>query len=100
VLVPNQPQNRIPRTAIVLGKSFTGGIRGLLLAATIFIVAVIMGVSISFNPLHLAAVAGKSIVFIFGIGFSSLSIGVSTLVKSQENIMPSAIIYYAAILCE
>jgi ABC-2 type transport system permease protein len=74
----------IPRTAIVLGKSFTGGIRGLLLAATIFVIALIMGVNISFNPLHLAAVAG--IVFIFGIGFSSLSIGVSTLIKSRERI--------------
>jgi ABC-2 type transport system permease protein len=74
----------VPRTAIVLGKSFTGGIRGLLLAAVIFVIAVVMGVSISFNPLYLAAVGG--IVFIFGIGFSSVSIAISTLIKSRERI--------------
>jgi ABC-2 type transport system permease protein len=34
----------IPRTAIVLGKSFTGGIRGLVQAFIIFAIAVVMGV--------------------------------------------------------
>jgi ABC-2 type transport system permease protein len=74
----------IPRTAIVLGKSFTGGIRGLVQAFIIFVIAVVMGVNINFNPLHLAAVA--AIVFTFGIGFSSLSISISTLIKSRERI--------------
>ena len=73
-----------PRTAIVLGKSFTGGIRGLLQATIIFIIAVVMGVSINFTPSHIAAVV--AIVFIFGIGFSSLSIAISTLIKSRERI--------------
>ncbi len=74
----------IPRAAIVFGKSFTGAIRGLVQAAIIFIIAIIMGVSINFNPLYLAAVVG--IVFTFGIGFSSLSIGISALIKSRERI--------------
>jgi ABC-2 type transport system permease protein len=74
----------IPRAAIVLGKSFTGGVRGLVQAFIIFVIAIIMGVSINFNPLHLAAVA--AIVFTFGIGFSSLSISISTLIKSRERI--------------
>jgi ABC-2 type transport system permease protein len=43
-----------------------------------------MGVNISFNPLHLAAVV--AIVFTFGIGFSSLSISISTLIRSRERI--------------
>ena len=74
----------IPRTSIVLGKSFTGGIRGLVQAFIIFVIAVVMGVNINFDPLHLAAVA--AIVFTFGIGFSSLSISISTLIKSRERI--------------
>jgi ABC-2 type transport system permease protein len=74
----------VPRTAIALGKSFTGGIRGLLQAAIIFVIAVVMGVSINFNPLYLAAVA--AIVFTFGIGFSSLSIAIATWIKSRERI--------------
>jgi ABC-2 type transport system permease protein len=74
----------IPRTAIVLGKSFTGAVRGIMQAAIIFVIAVVMGVSIILNPLNLAAVAG--IVFIFAIGFSSLSIAVSTCIKSRERI--------------
>ncbi len=74
----------IPRTAVVLGKSFTGGIKGLVQAAIVFIIAIILGVKINFNPLYLASVAG--IVFTFGIGFSSLSIGISALIKSRERI--------------
>src|SRR5215467_373584 len=74
----------VPRTAIVLGKSFTGGLRGLIQAAIIFIVAVMMQISINFNPLNLIGVA--AIVFTFGIGFSSLSIAISTMIKSRERI--------------
>jgi ABC-2 type transport system permease protein len=74
----------VPRTAIVLGKSFTGGIRGLVQAAIIFVIAVVMEININFNPLYLAGVA--AIVFTFGIGFSSLSIAISTMIKSRERI--------------
>jgi ABC-2 type transport system permease protein len=74
----------VPRSAIVLGKSFTGGLRGLIQAAIIFVVAVVMQISINFNPLYLIGVA--AIVFTFGIGFSSLSIAISTIIKSRERI--------------
>jgi ABC-2 type transport system permease protein len=74
----------VPRTAIVLGKSFTGGIRGLVQAAIVFVVAIVMEININFNPLYLAGVA--AIVFTFGIGFSSLSIAISTMIKSRERI--------------
>ncbi|HXT83813.1 MAG TPA: hypothetical protein VN704_05700, partial [Verrucomicrobiae bacterium] len=78
--------------------SFTGGIRRLLQAVIILAVAITMSVNISFNPLHLATVAG--IVFIFGIGFSSLSIAILTLIKSRERIFGRTIIHHAVILCK
>jgi ABC-2 type transport system permease protein len=43
-----------------------------------------MQISINFNPLYLIGVA--AIVFTFGIGFSSLSIAISTIIKSRERI--------------
>ena len=75
----------ISRTAIVLGKALTGGVKGLFQAGIIFAVALIMGVSIIFNPLYMVAVV--VVVLFFGICFSSLSIFVMTLLKTRERVM-------------
>lgn len=75
----------IPRTAIVLGKALTGGVKGLFQAGIIFVIALIMGVSIIFNPLYMMAVV--AVVLLFGICFSSLSIFVMTLLKTRERVM-------------
>ncbi|MBI2126406.1 MAG: ABC transporter permease [Thaumarchaeota archaeon] len=75
----------IPRTAIVLGKALTGGVKGLFQAGIIFAIALVMGVSIIFNPLYMAAVI--AVVLLFGICFSSLSIFVMTLLKTRERVM-------------
>src|SRR3972149_708046 len=66
----------IPRTAIVLGKALTGGVKGLFQAGIIFAIALVMGVNIIFNPLYMVAVI--AVVLLFGICFSSLSIFVMT----------------------
>lgn len=75
----------IPRTAIVLGKALTGGVKGLFQAGIIFAIALVMGVSIIFNPLYMIAVV--AVVLLFGICFSSLSIFVMTLLKTRERVM-------------
>jgi ABC-2 type transport system permease protein len=75
----------IPRTAVVLGKALTGGVKGLFQAGIIFAIALVMGVSIIFNPLYMIAVV--AVVLLFGICFSSLSIFVMTLLKTRERVM-------------
>ncbi len=75
----------ISRTAIVLGKALTGGVKGLFQAGIIFAIALVMGVSIIFNPLYMIAVI--AVVLLFGICFSSLSIFVMTLLKTRERVM-------------
>ena len=75
----------IPRTAIVLGKALTGGVKGLFQAGIIFAIALVMGVNIIFNPLYMVAVI--AVVLLFGICFSSLSIFVMTLLKTRERVM-------------
>jgi ABC-2 type transport system permease protein len=74
-----------PRSALVLGKAMSSGIRGLSQALVIYICAVAMGVQLSFQPLHIMAVI---LLIILGSGlFSTFSLIIACIVKTRDRFM-------------
>ncbi len=74
-----------PRSALVAGKAFAAGLRGLVQAAAVVILAAILRVSLHADPLRLLAVAG--LVILGSAFFCSLSITLAGLVLSREQVM-------------
>ncbi len=74
-----------PRTALVLGKAFSAGVRGLTQAAIVYLLAWILGVSVSWNPLNLLGVI--AIVILGAACFSTFSLIIACLVKTRERFM-------------
>ena len=74
-----------PRSAIVMGKALSAGLRGVVQAAAVFILALIIRVQISLNPLHLLGVL--LIVILLGMLFASLSMCLAALVRTRERVM-------------
>lgn len=73
------------RTAILLGKQFSASIRGLSQAVIIYVIALVMGLGISFHPLK---VAGVVLLVSLGAGlFASLSLIIASIVKTRERFM-------------
>ena len=51
-----------PRTALVLGKAVSSGVRGLSQAIIVYLLAIAMGIDISFSPANILAVAAMIVV--------------------------------------
>ncbi|HVZ03071.1 MAG TPA: ABC transporter permease [Dongiaceae bacterium] len=74
-----------PRTALVLGKAISGSVRALSQAIIVYILALVLGVNVSLNPL---AMIGVVIVIALGAGlFSTFSLIVACIVKTRERFM-------------
>jgi len=74
-----------PRTALVLGKALSSGLRGLSQAVFIYILAVLLGVKMSWNPLDLL---GVIVIVILGAAcFSTFSLIIACLVKTRDRFM-------------
>jgi ABC-2 type transport system permease protein len=74
-----------PRTALVMGKALSASVRGLAQAVIVYILASIIGVGVSLNPLHIAGVA-VTITLASGL-FSTLSLIIACIVKTRERFM-------------
>lgn len=74
-----------PRPALVLGKSLSAGVRGLSQALIIYLLSLLLGVHLNWNPLALAGVLG--LVFLGAAIFSTFSLIVACLVKTRERFM-------------
>ena len=74
-----------PRSAIVIGKTLSAGLRGVFQAIMVVILALILQVKISFNPLHLLGVL--IIVILLGMTFASLSLTIASFFKTRERVM-------------
>jgi ABC-2 type transport system permease protein len=74
-----------PRSAIVIGKILSAGLRGVFQAIMVVILALILQVKISFNPLHLLGVL--IIVILLGMTFASLSLTIASFFKTRERVM-------------
>jgi ABC-2 type transport system permease protein len=74
-----------PRAALVLGKALSAGVRSFSQAVIIYILALLLGVKINWNPL---ALLGVLVVIIFGsCFFSTFSLIIACLVKTRERFM-------------
>ncbi|MCW2642284.1 MAG: multidrug transporter permease [Dactylosporangium sp.] len=74
-----------PRAALVTGKAFAAGVRGVTQAVVILVLSAVLGVRISPNPLHLLGVV---VVLVLGSAFfSCLSMTIAGLVLSRERLM-------------
>jgi ABC-2 type transport system permease protein len=74
-----------PRSALVLGKALSAGVRGLSQAVIIYALSLILGVHINWNPAALLGI----VVFVF-LGsalFSTFSLIVACIVKTRERFM-------------
>lgn len=74
-----------PRTAIVLGKALSAGVRSLSQAVIIYVLTLLLGVHLNWNPLALLGVLG--IVLLGAAFFSTFSLIIACLVKTRERFM-------------
>ena len=74
-----------PRAALVLGKALSAGIRSLSQVVIVYALALLLGVSMNWNPLALAG--ALAVVFLGAALFSTFSMIVACLVKSRERFM-------------
>jgi ABC-2 type transport system permease protein len=74
-----------PRTALVLGKALSAGVRGLTQAIIIYILALLLGVQVNWEPL---ALVGVVLAVVLGAAlFSTFSLIIACLVKTRERFM-------------
>lgn len=74
-----------PRVALALGKALSGGVRALPQAAIIYLLALLLGVSMDWNPLALLGVL--TVVILSAAAFSAFSLIIAFLVKTRERFM-------------
>jgi ABC-2 type transport system permease protein len=74
-----------PRSAIVLGKALSAGVRGVFQAIAILILALVMRIDIILNPLSVLSVF--ILVVLLGMSVSSLSMALASLFRSRERMM-------------
>lgn len=74
-----------PRVALIAGKAFAAGVRGLSNGVVVLLIAVALGISVIWNPLRLLAVAG--VILLGTAAFCCLSILLAGLVRTRERMM-------------
>ncbi len=74
-----------PRSALVLGKALSASVRALSQALIVYVLALLVGVAIDLNPLHIAAVAAA--IALGSMLFSTLSLIIACIVKTRERFM-------------
>jgi ABC-2 type transport system permease protein len=75
----------VPRAALVLGKALAAGVRGLSQAIIVYLLAALLDVHLSWNPL---ALLGVLIFVLLGAAcFSTFSLIIACLVKTRERFM-------------
>ena len=75
----------VPRSSIAIGKALAAGVRGLMQAATIFALAIVLQIPIVFNPLYIIAVI--MVVFALGAAFASVSTFIALVLKTRDRVM-------------
>jgi ABC-2 type transport system permease protein len=74
-----------PRSALVIGKALASSVRGLAQSLVIYVCAALLGVGLSFNPVHILGVA--AFVVLASAMFSTFSLVIACLVKTRERFM-------------
>jgi len=74
-----------PRTALVLGKALSAGVRAIAQAVIIYAICLIVGVKMNYHPL---AIAGVLLVVVLGATlFSTFSLIIACIVRTRERFM-------------
>lgn len=74
-----------PREALALGKALSGGVRALSQAVVIYLLALVLGVKMSWNPLGLLGVL--TLVLLAAASFCAFSLIIAFMVKTRERFM-------------
>ncbi|WP_037679738.1 ABC transporter permease [Streptomyces griseus] len=74
-----------PRSALITGKAFAAGVKSLVQAVVVIVIAALLGVALTWNPLKLLGVA---VVVVLGSAFfSCLSMTIAGIVLSRDRLM-------------
>jgi ABC-2 type transport system permease protein len=73
------------RSALVTGKALAGGLRSLVQAAMVYLLALVMGVHLRLDPVSLVAVA--AVVVMGSAAFATFSLVIACLVRTRERFM-------------
>jgi ABC-2 type transport system permease protein len=74
-----------PRSALITGKAFASGVRSLIQGVVVLIIAVLLGVSFTDNPLRI--IAALAILVLGSAFFSCLSMTLAGLVVARDRLM-------------
>jgi ABC-2 type transport system permease protein len=74
-----------PRTALVLGKALSAGVRGLAQGVIIYALALMLRIPLDFRILHVLGVIG--FIILGSALFSTFSLAIACLVKTRERFM-------------
>ncbi|HXW36644.1 MAG TPA: ABC transporter permease [Nitrososphaerales archaeon] len=74
-----------PRFSVVAGKSLAAGVRGLLQAVMIFVLALVLGIKLRLDPLDIAGVF--FLIVINAMCFSSLSMLLAGFLKTRDRML-------------
>jgi ABC-2 type transport system permease protein len=74
-----------PRSALITGKAFAAGVKSVIQAVVVVIIAALLGVALTWNPLKLLTVA--AIVILGSAFFSCLSMTIAGIVLSRDRLM-------------
>lgn len=74
-----------PRVTLVLGKALSAGVRAMAQAVIVYLLALVLGVGMNWNPL---ALLGVALIVVLGAAlFSTFSLVIACLVKTRERFM-------------
>lgn len=74
-----------PASALVAGKSFAAGVRSVAQVIGVLVIAYLMGVALTTNPLKI--LAAMAVVVLGAVFFSCLSISLAGLVRNRDRLM-------------
>jgi ABC-2 type transport system permease protein len=74
-----------PRAALVLGKAASSGVRGLSQAVIVYLLAIALGIDISFAPLDILGAA--AMIVVGSALFSTFSLIIACIVKTRDRFM-------------
>ncbi|PZH10087.1 multidrug ABC transporter permease [Streptomyces sp. NTH33] len=74
-----------PRAALVTGKAFAAGVKSLIQAVVVIVIAALLGVALTWNPLRLLGVAAA--VVLGSAFFSCLSVSIAGVVLNRDRLM-------------
>lgn len=74
-----------PRAALITGKAFAAGVKSMIQAVVVIVIAALLGVALTWNPLKLLAVL--AVVVLGSAFFSCLSMTIAGIVLNRDRLM-------------